>query len=319
MAKKQKLAIDASRYGVGEWYGNIVAQLSPQRRVELAEKAKLTFKAAAMPCPFKQSAQEPERLCHKPGGVCSLVRYRKDETGKVSTFGDFVTVCPNRFWQDGAVFRWIGQQLLGTATPTLISEVEFLEAISEDEDSGNDQDAEKSEAVGRIDLVLQNPETGRWCAVELQAVYFSGKKMPTHLAQFSTSSSDLPWPDANRRPDWRSSGPKRLMPQLMTKIPTLRRWGIRMAVVVDKGFSESLGPMRGVKHISNSDIVWFVVDYDPKTGAIKLSDVMQTTLEDSMEGLTAGIALAREQFEAKLQEILTSEKPAMKKKVNKLS
>ena len=34
-----------------------------------------------------------------------------------------------------------------------------------------------------------------------------------------------------------------------------------MAVVVDVPFFNSLGPMEDAGHISNSDIVWCVVDY----------------------------------------------------------
>lgn len=30
----------------------------------------------------------------------------------------------------------------------------------------------------------------------------------------------------NRRPDWRSSGAKRLSPQLEAKSPVMRRWGL---------------------------------------------------------------------------------------------
>ena len=33
-----------------------------------------------------------------------------------------------------------------------------------------------------------------------------------------------PYPDHTRRPDWRSSSAKRLMPQLQVKVPTVRRW-----------------------------------------------------------------------------------------------
>jgi hypothetical protein len=37
----------------------------------------------------------------------------------------------------------------------------------------------------------------------------------------------VPFPAVQRRPDFRSSGPKRLMPQLQIKVPTISRWGRR--------------------------------------------------------------------------------------------
>jgi hypothetical protein len=42
-----------------------------------------------------------------------------------------------------------------------------------------------------------------WCALELQAVYFSGAGMGSHLAQYH-GASGLVFPDKQRRPDFRS-------------------------------------------------------------------------------------------------------------------
>ena len=64
----------------------------------------------------------------------------------------------------------------------------------------------------------------------------------------------LPFPEGIRRPDFRSSGPKRLMPQLQIKVPTISRWGKKMAVVVDLPFWESLGAITEVDHVSNCDL-----------------------------------------------------------------
>lgn len=119
----------------------------------------------------------------------------------------------------------------------------------------------------------------------MQAVYFSGSNMGGDLAKFREwTGTGFPFPTGRRRPDFRSSGPKRLMPQLQIKVPTLRRWGKKMAVVIDFG-------LRKVPHLSNADIVWFVVDYNPpEAGAYELrsSETAFTTLEDAVEGLTGG-------------------------------
>jgi hypothetical protein len=39
----------------------------------------------------------------------------------------------------------------------------------------------------------------------------------------------LPCPAKHRRPDWRNSNPKGLLPQLQTKVPTIRTWCKKMA------------------------------------------------------------------------------------------
>lgn len=110
------------------------------------------------------------------------------------------------------------------------------------------------------------------------------------------------FPKAVRRPDYRSSGPKRLMPQLQIKVPSLRRWGKKMAVVVDHSFFAALGKMRTAGHISNCDVAWFVVRYEDSGGQFRLvpDAVKFTTLEDSVEGLTAGVPVSLETFEKRI-------------------
>ena len=147
-----------------------------------------------------------------------------------------------------------------------------------------------------------------WCALEMQAVYFSGGKMEDDFALMRAwKGPGLPFPQKHRRPDYRSSGPKRLMPQLQTKVPTLRRWGKKMAVIVDKAFWQSLGEMRRTKQISNADIIWFIVGYEgPADGLYRLvrEEFVPTTLEGAVEGLTGGTAVSLEQFEQAIWEKL---------------
>lgn len=112
-------------------------------------------------------------------------------------------------------------------------------------------------------------------------------------------------PAARRRPDYRSSGPKRLMPQLQTKIPTLRRWGKKMIVVVDEAFFQSMGYMEHVPEISNSDVVWWLVDFvrDAPGEPFRLVTTRQvyTTLERAIEGLTGGNPVAKSEFEHRIR------------------
>ena len=80
------------------------------------------------------------------------------------------------------------------------------------------------------------------------------------------------------------------MPQLQIKAPSLRRWGKKMAVVVDEDFFAALGAMDDVSDISNADIAWFVVRFDEAESGFILSWAFHrfTALERAVEGLTGG-------------------------------
>ena len=216
-----------------------------------------------------------------------------------------VTLCPMRFWQDYTVFRSIGKTILQTETPALIKEIGFLQSVDR---TGR----VTGETVGRIDMVLaklgEKESIEDWCAVEMQAVYFSGKGMMSEFKAVRAQPDRPLFPTAIRRPDYRSSGPKRLMPQLQIKVPSLRRWGKTMAVVVDESFFGSIAPMKRAPHISNADIAWFIVDYTGRDGGIEVRDIVLTTLESSVDGLTAGEPLSREAFETELKSYLAARK-----------
>lgn len=119
----------------------------------------------------------------------------------------------------------------------------------------------------------------------------------------------IPFPDKVRRPDYRSSGPKRLMPQLQIKVPTLRRWGKKMAVVVDLAwFETNLVGVETVSDISNCDIVWFLVDFDEDTdpAVLILAGQKFQTLERAVEGLTGGFPVSLSEFELRIREKITA-------------
>lgn len=119
-------------------------------------------------------------------------------------------VCPSRFHEDSLISRWVGHVLLDTDDPIAISEVGFLTgATQEDGEEGGD--------VGRIDLVLfrQGSMPLEWCALEIQAVYITGRSIHADFASLREHlGAGLPFPPVHHRLDYRSSGPKRLMPQL---------------------------------------------------------------------------------------------------------
>lgn len=217
-------------------------------------------------------------------------------TGPVTGEEDGLRVlCPRRFEEEVEIFRWVGEVVLGTSTPEIATEIGFLKA-----EGGNTH-------VGRIDMVLASQEGCAaaldWCALEIQAVYFSGRSMSEEFRSITNYEGEsLPFPSHIRRPDYRSSGPKRLMPQLQIKVPTLRRWGKKMAVVVDKHFFRSLGHMEEVDDLSSGDIAWFTVDFVEEDGGRRFrlvrDSVHVTTLERATEGLTGGSPVTLSEFEA---------------------
>jgi hypothetical protein len=283
------------RFGIGEWFGKVLTQMETSERLYFATEV-LKEKKHRDPqhCPF-QPRKENAR-CTKEGGVCSLrlYSYKPDEKTRraagervAGPQGELRATCPYRFHEGLDVFHWVGETILGDSTPRLVGEVGFLEA-------GATTDALGGDDVGRIDMVLvsNKPVKGapmEWCALEIQAVYFSGDAMRGEFKAFADETVDwVIFPAGRRRPDYRSSAPKRLMPQLQIKVPTLRRWG----------------KMDNVSDISNADIAWFIVRFEEVPGnersRIVRDEVRYTTLERSVDGLTGGKPVPRSVFEERI-------------------
>jgi hypothetical protein len=334
----------AERFHIGEWYGMPFLDLTETERLKLADhkvggaamtKAEIDRMVALekeqeargsltpnktkrletlrdklevqrreeMPCPFRTDSLHP--TCTKPGGVCSLQLLSDDDGGPTGLTGErgmLRALCPYRFHQANTVFKHIGKRLLDDETPEQVGEVGFLES------TGN-LDSQAGADVGYIDMILVSRPTVkdlplRWAAVEIQAVYFSGPEMSAEFRHLKETTGILSMAKETRRPDYRSSGPKRLMPQLQIKVPTLRRWGKKMAVVVDVPFFRSMGTMATVSHVSNADIVWFLVDFPQAApGMVRDLVVVQeicTTLEAAIEGLTGGVPIALDEFQTRI-------------------
>lgn len=283
------------RYGIGEWFGRSIETLTDQERQTYALAAARAGGVPIPDCPFMTQFAGTPIKCPKKGGVCSFAVFEQRDEG-AALIGNKACACPSRFYEHSIVFRTIGQHILGTENVGLAKEVDFLTSTV------------TGEAAGSIDWVLFNREDRKdWCALEFQAVYFSGGSMSHDFTAYRDAEG-LVFPVKQRRPDFRSSAPKRLMPQLMIKVPTLRRWGKRTAVVVDEAFFAAMGSVRTVEHISNCDIVWFVVSYDEQSKLqIRPENIKYSTLEASVEGLTGGVPVPLPIFETRLQlkELLT--------------
>lgn len=318
MAKKPKNI--KPRFGIGEWFGFNLTQLSGEERRRLAtEVLKPKKERTPQPCPFQ--ARKTGAVCTKAGGVCSLRLYAygiHPDNGRAIGLpvegkqGDLRATCPYRFHEGLDVFKWVGETILGDPDPLLVGEVGFLESETSTDSEGGDD-------VGRIDIVLVSSKTPKeapinWAALEIQAVYFSGDAMKGEFEAFKDETVDwIIFPAGSRRPDYRSSGPKRLMPQLQIKVPTLRRWGKKMAVVVDRAFFDSIGEMDNVDDISNADIAWFIVRFEEVEGQkrtrIVRDEVRYTTLERSVEGLTGGKPVPLTVFETRIIDKITNAAP----------
>ncbi len=201
--------------------------------------------------------------------------------------GPPVIMCPKRFDQNDIVPKWLAR-IVGFQQVFLAQEVPFMRSP----DTG--------QAAGRIDIVLSgNSTASRWFGLEIQAVYFSGKGMARDFEVFHHDTGRLPpMPTTVRRPDWRSSSAKRLMPQLEIKAPTLRRWGTKLAVAVDVPFFEAIGGVssRPSHDINEGDIVWLVVQVSDRYELEQVHwEVL--SLEESSSKLLAAETVKREEFE----------------------
>lgn len=311
-------------YGRAEWYGELYKSMPQARRLQLLET-----KNTQIDCPFflqvpALGPKSGKTNCNKKGGVCSIRNFQKSGPEDDISFGPITATCPNRFLEHGEIVRHIAGLVLGTDEPVIAKEIPFLRrpanpvaaqavAATDEEDHDEEvieEDGEDNakEDVGRIDLVFAHPDDPKnWCAVEMQAVYFSGAKMSddnAEIKKLGENANGVPFPGAARRPDFRSSGPKRLMPQLLIKVPTLRRWGKKMVVIIDRPFLDAMDKMEQVDDISNCDIIWVVVRFDetiePGKATLQIDGTVMTTLEDSVKGLTSGSPTTLGEFEVKL-------------------
>ncbi|MCY4459587.1 MAG: NotI family restriction endonuclease [Albidovulum sp.] len=100
---------------------------------------------------------------------------------------------------------------------------------------------------------------------------------------------------------------KRLMPQLQIKVPTLRRWGSKIAVAVDRPFFEAIGgPSPDPRQdFSDGDVIWMVPELVRQTNgefALERGHWEVLTLENSEQKLLAAKSIREEDFEDMLRE-----------------
>lgn len=198
-----------------------------------------------------------------PIGICSV------SDGQYAA-----SLCPVRFLEGGRIFRDAARLAFGEAAMfSVFPEIRILQV----------PDPKKPgimKKIGKVDFVLGKIDGGAvtdFCAVEVQAAYFSGTETRSALRHFM-EHRHFGTLDIFRRPDFRSSAQKRLIPQLQLKVPVFRRWGKKFFVVVDTQFFRSLPEFRPTTP-ANSELTWLVYPLSRQGETYRMDDVRPTYTE----------------------------------------
>lgn len=192
----------------------------------------------AKQCPFRGTKCSKSSKSD-PLGICSF-----------SDGNEAAAVCPVRFLENDRIFKDAAKIAFGLGcTFSIFPEVKILRVFA--------NDSIQAKKIGKVDFLIgkiENETVTDFAALEVQASYFSGKTIRPAFNYF-LHNNRLDKKDSDRRPDFRSSAQKRLMPQLQLKVPVFRRWGKKFFVVVDTQFFGSM-PVFKKSSLSNSEIIW---------------------------------------------------------------
>jgi hypothetical protein len=220
-------------------------------------------------------ADRREKRCRFRNGPCNKSS-KTDPIGicSVSDGIEAASLCPVRFLEDGRIFRDAARIAFGAAASfAVFPEIRILQV----------PDPKKSgcmKKIGKVDFVLGKIVEGEvtdFCAVEVQAAYFSGTETRSALKHF-IKNQNFGTLDTFRRPDFRSSAQKRLIPQLQLKVPVFRRWGKKFFVVVDSQFFRSLPEFRTTTP-ANSELTWLVYPLAQQGEIYQMQGVQPTYTE----------------------------------------
>jgi len=170
----------------------------------------------------------------------------------------------------------------------------------------------KRKKIGKVDFLLAHLIGGQavdFAALEVQAVYISGESIRPAFDHYQRTGELLA--DGKRRPDFRSSAQKRLMPQLALKVPIFRRWGKRFFVATDSTFFSELPSMRP-QSPGNSEVTW--LGYEFARGAnggfnMGSPSVVHTLWDDVETALREGTAPEKSEILAQLTQSATRLQP----------
>jgi hypothetical protein len=240
------------------------------------------------PCPFRGN-QCAKGNKNTPLGICSL------------TDGRFATVvCPVRFLEGRKMFHDAARIAFGNGVDCVaVPEVRVLEVLRNG----------KSKKIGKVDFLLAHLKGGKaidFAALEVQAVYISGKTIRPAFDKYVRTGELID--EGKRRPDFRSSAQKRLMPQLALKVPIFRRWGKRFFVATDSTFFSEL-PSMNPQSDGNSEVTWLSYDFERKADGgytMRTPTVVHTLWDDVETALREGKAPEKSELLAQLTECARS-------------
>jgi hypothetical protein len=252
-------------------------------------------------CPFNNRVPNCTKdKANDPLGVCSVHD------------GDSIAItCPVRFREDWLIADDAAEFFFPPNTNwTSLVEVRL-----------NDK---QGKSAGNIDVVLvayddKGKVTDFGC-VEIQAVYISGNVRDPfeHFMKSPAKRHNLDWTGKPNypRPDYLSSSRKRLAPQLLFKGGILHAWAKKQAVVIHRGFFNTLPSLNKVAK-EEADLAWLIYDlaHDAKDNLYKLtkSETIYTKFEPSMLKITTAepgdVAHFIEVLQTKLDEKLDNNPP----------
>lgn len=310
MAKVKKSASKAQpiadKWGPSEWFGHDILAMSQAHRLAIAKAALLPQQQAKQPCPYLSAVTGNALLCSKQGGVCSVQRYSNGATGAISLAGHKVAICPSRLVSKD-VLNAIATKVLGVSTGTfLVKEVPYSVSLTKTLKGG------EPAAAGRIDwLLVDGSNPARFCAVETQSVYMSGKSQDSTFAAFVKSSGAMAMPPDYRHPDYKSSVPKRLAPQLESKARHLSSTSRKTVVLVDEFVRANMStlqeisvpqafandPVKAEKHkLNGCEVIFAIVSLN--TGKLTIVEYLYCTVTAAKDALSAVSAMSHQDFEA---------------------
>lgn len=215
------------------------------------------------------------RRCRFRNGPCNKSS-KTDPIGicSVSDGSEAASLCPARFLDSGRIFRDAARIAFGeTASFAIFPEIRILQVP-------HPTKAGALKKIGMVDFVLGRIDDGQitdFCAVEVQAAYFSGTETRSALRHF-LANRNFGELDTFRRPDFRSSAQKRLIPQLQLKVPVFRRWGKKFFVIVDSQFFRSLPEFRTTTP-ANSELTWLTYPIAKMGETYEMQEVQPTYTE----------------------------------------
>ena len=260
---------------ISEIFGRSVADTSPESATIRQTKQ----------CPFRGSTCTKSSKSD-PIGICSL-----------SDGEEAAAICPVRFLENDRIFYDSARIAFGEGSEIgVFPEVRILRI------AGAKGLADKK--IGKVDFLLGKIEGGRitdFAALEVQASYFSGTKIRPAMEYF-LKHCGLDDRISDRRPDFRSSAQKRLMPQLRLKVPVFRRWGKKFFVVVDSQFFRSLPAFKRFSP-PNSEIVFlsYPIRREGAGYSMRTPDVTGTSWDEVVNSLQEGDAPEPKEIFAELQ------------------